>query len=158
MIKINKLKTVHAKECSKLIKFNSSDEIYFRALGWSENQIISQFNKSVNYSIGIFNNNNLIAFLLGDLIYVEKVSEYEILFLYVKTTLRNRGLASELINNILTKTKKLKLKKIFLEVSEDNYAALKLYKKNNFKLFDVRKNYYSIDKEKINALCFKKII
>ena len=68
MIKINKLKTVHAKECFKLIKFNSSDEIYFRALGWSENQIISQFNKSVNYSIGIFNNNNLIAFLLGDLI------------------------------------------------------------------------------------------
>ena len=158
MIKINKLKTVHAKECFKLIKFNSSDEIYFRALGWSENQIISQFNKSVNYSIGIFNNNNLIAFLLGDLICIEKVSEYEILFLYVKTTLRNRGLASELINNILTKTKKLKLKKIFLEVSEDNYAALKLYKKNNFKLFDVRKNYYSIDKEKINALCFKKII
>ena len=33
-------------------------------------------------------------------------------------------------------------KSILLEVNENNFSAIKLYRKNNFKEISVRKNYY----------------
>ena len=49
---------------------DQKDDLYFQKLGWNQNQIISQFNKDVDYSIGIFEKNELIAFVLGDLIFI----------------------------------------------------------------------------------------
>jgi len=132
--------------------------IYFQKLGWNQNQIISQFSKNVDYSMGIFDKNELIAFIIGDLIFIEKVSEYEILFIYVKKNYRNQGLASHLLK-ILYHQKKIKnLNKIFLEVAKDNKKALKLYQSHNFKLLNIRKNYYQIDNNQIDALCFVKTL
>ena len=145
---INKLNNNNIKSCFDLIKSEPEDASYFKVLGWSESQIISQFNKSVNYSFGCFHSNKLVAFIIGDLIFIEKVSEYEILFIYVKKTYRRKGLANLLLNNICIQTKKSKLKKIFLEVAENNFPAIEMYKKNNFVLLNVRKNYYLIHKKK----------
>ena len=50
-------------------------------------------------------------FLIDDLIFIEKVSEYEILFIYVKKTYRRKGLVIYLLNNIYIQKKQVKLEK-----------------------------------------------
>ena len=69
------------------------------------------------------------AFLIVNLIFIEKVSEYEILFIYVKKTYRRKGLSNYLLNNNYIQKNKSNLKKIFLEVAENNIPAVKVYKK-----------------------------
>ena len=158
MINVKKISSYDFKGCDELIYSDSEDKNYFNALGWSKNQVATQLEKNINYSYGAFYKKNLIALIIGDLIYVEKVSEYEILLIYVNKKYRNRGLASSLINNIFIQSSNLKLKKIFLEVAENNIPAIKMYEKNKFTLFNKRKNYYKIGDKKINALCYLKLI
>ena len=155
---ITKLEITDIKDCFELIYFHPIDRIHFKNLGWSKNQMISQFKKNSNLAFGCFDNDKLVGFLIGDLIFIEKVSEYEILLIYVKKSYRRRGLANLLINHLSASKYILKLKKIFLEVLDDNIPAINLYKKNNFNLINIRKNYYLINKKNINALCYAKII
>ena len=155
---ITKLEITDIKDCFELIYFHPIDRIHFKNLGWSKNQMISQFKKNSNLAFGCFDNDKLVGFLIGDLIFIEKVSEYEILLIYVKKSYRRKGLANLLINHLSASKYILKLKKIFLEVLDDNIPAINLYKKNNFNLINIRKNYYLINKKNINALCYAKII
>ena len=97
----------------------------------------------------MFSYQKINAFLIVNLIFIEKVSEYEILFIYVKKTYRRKGLANYLLNNNYIQKNKLNLKKIFLEVAENNIPAVKVYKKNNFELLNIKK---------IDKLCYVKII
>jgi len=87
-------------------------------------------------------------FLIVDLIFIEKVSEYEILLIYVKKTYCRKGLASKLLNYISIQNNNIKLKKIFLEVSKNNLPQIKLY----------NKNYYPINEKKFDTFCYGKII
>ena len=77
----------------------------------------------------MFSYQKINAFLIVNLIFIEKVSEYEILFIYVKKTYRRKDLVDYLINNIYIQKNKSNLKKIFLEVAENNIPAVKVYKK-----------------------------
>ena len=115
----------------------------------SKNQIISQFIKNINLSFGCFHNKKLVSFLVGNLIFIEKVSEYEIIFIYVKKTYRRKGLANYLLNKIYIQKNKSNLKKIFLEVAENNFPAIEMYRKNNFELLNIRRNYYLIHEKKL---------
>ena len=142
-------------DCIKLLNSSKKDKSYYKTLGWSKNQLASQFNKDINYSWGIYLNNELTAFLVGDLIIIEKFAEYEILLICVKKTYRRKGLAHLLLKNFFLQTE-IKLKKIYLEVAENNFPAVNLYKKNNFTLQNVRKNYYLFENKTINALCYSK--
>ena len=62
---------------------NIDEFLYFRKLGWSLSNIKAQAKKRSNYSIGLMKSNILIGFIIGDLIYIEKISEFEILRIYV---------------------------------------------------------------------------
>ncbi len=156
MINIYKLNYDRFIECNELINSDSEDSKYFNDLGWSEIQIKNQFNKNINYALGAFDKKKLIAFVVGDLISIAFNAEYEILYIYVKKSYRRNGLASKLIDSCLKLNNKIKLKKIFLEVAKNNISAINLYKKKNFKLLNVRKNYYKINNKKIDALCYIK--
>ena len=78
--------------------------------------------------------------MIGNLIFIEKVSEYEILFIYVKKTYRRKDLANYLLNKIYTQKNKSNLKKIFLKVAENNFPVIEMYRKNNFELLNIRRN------------------
>ena len=67
----------------------------------------------------------------------------------VSKTCRRKGLANYLLNNNYIQKNKSNLKKIFLEVAENNIPAVKVYKKNNFELLNIKK---------IDKLCYVKII
>ena len=98
----------------------------FLKIGWSTKQILNQLNKNTNFSFGIFSNNSLISLILGDLFNIEKISEYEILLLYVVKEHRSKRLGTKLLQKI--KEKNNCLKKIYLEVSEKNLEGISFYK------------------------------
>ena len=126
----------------------------FLSLGWSENQIINQINKKTNLSFGAFYNKTLVSFILGDLFNIEKISEYEILLLYVCKDFRNKGLGTELLNKIEKNNNRLK--KIYLEVSKNNSEGISFYKKMKFICMHTRKNYFFINNKHIDAVAMVK--
>ncbi len=127
----------------------------FLNMGWSNNQIINQLNKNTNKSYGAFYNKSLVSFILGDLFNIEKISEYEILLIYVCKFFRKKGLGTKLINQI--EINNSCLKKIYLEVSKNNSDAILFYKKMKFKTVYIRKSYFSFENKKIDALAMTKI-
>ena len=70
-----------------------------------------------------------------------KVQEtIEILLLYVDENYRRQKVASKLINSLEHYSD---IENIFLEVSVENEAAIRLYTKLNFEIINVRKKYYN---------------
>ena len=67
-------------------------------------------------------------------------------------------MANYLLNNIYIQKNKSNLRKIFLEVTENNILAIEMYKIKNFVLLNIRRNYYLIHEQKIDALCYREII
>ena len=126
----------------------------FLSLGWSENQIINQINKKTNLSFGAFYNKTLVSFILGDLFNIEKISEYEILLIYVCKNFRKKGLGTKLLNKI--EENNTRLKKIYLEVSKNNYEGISFYTKMQFIGIHTRKNYFFINNKHIDALAMVK--
>ena len=126
----------------------------FLNMGWTTNQIINQFNKRANLSFGAFHNESLVSFILGDLFNIEKISEYEILMLYVCKHFRKRGIGTKLLNII--EENNIYLKKIYLEVSKNNSEGISFYKKMQFKTIYIRKNYFLINHKRIDALAMSK--
>ena len=63
---------------------------------------------------------------------------------------QNRGIGNRLLVNSMSalfdnekcENRTKEEKSILLEVDENNFSAIKLYRKNNFKEISVRKNYY----------------
>ena len=138
----------------KLISNEGKNYDEFLGMGWSKNQIINQINKKTNLSFGAFYNESLISFIIGDLFNIEKISEYEILLLYVCTHFRKKGLGTELLNKI--EKSNTHLKKIYLEVSKNNSVGILFYSKMKFITTHTRKNYFFIKNENIDALAMVK--
>ena len=87
--------------------------------------------------------------LVGYVCFFQVKNEVEIIKIGVMKSYQGKNYGTHLI----TKIKKLSIRKIFLEVSSLNKAAIKFYQKNGFKIIGVRKNYYTlIDNSKVNAI------
>ena len=127
----------------------------FLSMGWSTNQIINQINKKTNLAFGAFNNKTLVSFILGDLFNIEKISEYEILLIYVSKDFRKKGFGTKLLNKI--EENNTRLKKIYLEVSKNNSGGISFYTKKKFIGIHTRKNYFYIKNKYIDALTMVKI-
>tara|TARA_Y100001970_G_scaffold283825_1_gene399893 strand:- start:49 stop:531 length:483 start_codon:yes stop_codon:yes gene_type:complete len=158
LIKIKELLHQDYSQCYELLDYHNGDLDYFRELGWSLKEFNLQFLKEISFSLGLFNENKLEGFLIGNLITIEKKTEYEILLLYVNNKKRNLGYATTLLANILSKLKKKKLVRIYLEVAENNAIAINLYYKNAFKKISVRNDYYKFKNKKTDAIILEKII
>ena len=155
MIKYRKLIPNDIGLLDDLISSEGKEYIDFLSMGWSINQIKYQLNKKTNLSFGVFQNEILISFVLGDLFNIEKISEYEILLLYVCKNVRKKGLGTNLLGII--KKNNSHLKKIYLEVSKNNLEGVLFYKKMKFKITHIRKNYFCIKNKRIDALAMMKI-
>ena len=66
----------------------------------------------------------------------------DILSVCTDISFRKRSIAYVLMDTLLESLKDLKVEKVFLEVEEGNFPALKLYEKLGFKKISERKNYY----------------
>ena len=66
-----------------LIKKNYQDFQDFESIGWSLKQIINHLEKKTNRSYGLVKNDNLIGFVMGNLINFENFYEYEIYIMQI---------------------------------------------------------------------------
>ena len=137
-----------------LISYEGKHYDDFLSLGWSKDQIINQINKKTNLAFGAFYNETLVSFILGDLFNIEKISEYEILLIYVCKKFRKQGLGAELLKKI--EENNTRLKKIYLEVSKNNSEGISFYTKMKFISTHTRKNYFFIKNNYIDALAMVK--
>ena len=66
----------------------------------------------------------------------------EIFTIAVDKEYQNLGIGSKLLDHLMAWAKDESIKKIWLEVSTKNQAAISLYQKFDFKVMGLRKNYY----------------
>ena len=89
--------------------------------------------------------------IIGFVSFFHVKDEIEIIKICIIKSYQRKNYGSILINEI----KKLKIKKIFLEVSVENINAINFYLKNGFRKIGVRKGYYANSKSsRIDALRF----
>ena len=84
------------------------------------------------------------------------LDEAEITNIAVDEQLRNRGIASKLLEALVTLGTRRGVKYLHLEVRESNEAARSLYEKNGFEIDGMRKNFYQKPTE--NAVLMTKIL
>lgn len=123
----------------KKISENEIEKTYELLLNYDKNiknhYDLKNYINSDIYNVYVYVINNKIV---GVIIYTILCDEAEILLIFIDENNRNKGIATSLITSIEDK----KVKSILLEVSTKNEKALALYKKLNFKLINIRKNYY----------------
>ena len=156
---MNKISLINKEHLISIINFinDNSDEFnYFKNIGWNIKNIESQFSKDNNYSLGYFQDDNLVGVLIGDTIKNDKEYDLELHILFVLKDERRKKIATKLLNYI--ETNNLNFSKIFIEVAEDNVAAINFYQKNNFVFLNFRHNYYRYNDKNIHAKCFIKNI
>lgn len=111
----------------------------------------------VTYNMNDYINNDKYIVLVnedddvnGFLIILNNIDCYELEVIVVNN--KNCGIGSSLINYFLDKFNK---KDIILEVSELNKEAINFYKKFDFEIMSVRKNYYS---DNSDAYIMKRVV
>ena len=158
MLNIKTLTNKHAFEYNNLLLENDSDYKYFKQLGWSLEEIKTQLNKNNNFSLGLWEFEKLVGLVFGELLIIEKKSEYEIFIIYVHKKYRKQGCGSYLLQSILKSNFTKPLQRILLDVSVSNIPAIKLYNKHDFIQTGIRKKYFLIDSQREDALIFEKKI
>ena len=93
--------------------------------------------------------------IIGFVSFFHVKDEIEIIKICIVESHQRKNYGSILLNEV----KKLKIKKIFLEVSVQNINAINFYLKNGFQQIGIRKGYYlKNNSSRIDALrlCFKR--
>lgn len=87
--------------------------------------------------------------IIGFVIFYHVIDEIEIIKIGIIKSYQRKNYGSSIINKI----KKVNdIRKIFLEVSFENTQAIKFYLKNGFRKIGIRKAYYKINKQRVDAL------
>lgn len=132
-----------SKEFSLNLNYYNDKEIKY------SQQEIDDWLKQKNVDLFILKDKNV---NLGFILYQKiDVNTYDLLYIYVIKNMRNKKIAEKLLKGSIELLKDENII-IFLEVSEKNLFAIKLYEKINFKRISIRKKYY---KDDTNALIYK---
>jgi len=80
---------------------------------------------------------------IGFILYRNIVDEAEIITIASSPSVRRKGVGKKLLENSIRNLQFARAKKYFLEVDENNEAAINLYKKYNFQIVGKREGYYA---------------
>ena len=105
---------------------------------WSKRQWDNEFKKEGIKVFGLFLSN----LVIGICVFHVVLDEAQINFFVVNQKYRNKGFGSYLMQYLIKQCEKLNIKKIFLEVSQNNFTAEKFYSQFDFFTVGKRKNYY----------------
>lgn len=81
--------------------------------------------------------------VIGGIDYKHTYIESDLLFIYIKKEYRGNKYSKYLLDESFKELKKIGIKKVFLEVDNENHVAYNLYKSYGFKEISIRKNYYN---------------
>ena len=105
---------------------------------WSKKQWANEFKKEGTKRFGLLIKNLVIGICVFQVI----LDEAQINYFVVNKKFREKGFGSYLMSYLIKKCEKLNLKKILLEVSQDNVTAEGFYSRFDFSTVGIRKNYY----------------
>ena len=105
---------------------------------WTKKQWQSEFNKRGVKVVARLLEKKIIGIYVVQSI----IDEAQINYFSIKQKFRRKGYGSQLMNYLIIECEKLNLKKLLLEVSENNTSAEIFYCKFNFLTVGRRKNYY----------------
>lgn len=105
---------------------------------WSAGEIASLLQGSGVHVMVVSEKSRSIGFLM----WRQVGDEAEILIICILPAHRTKGVASQLLQKFYGKIQGNGVRQIFLEVNENNRAALILYEKNGFETVGRRKDYY----------------
>lgn len=126
---IRELKNTDIEELTKLlINYDKSVENHFNFSSYLSNDLYSQYVYIINDKIVGY----VLITVIDDLV--------EIHLLYVDNLFRNQKIGTKLMDYIINKYSNYRF---LLEVSINNYIAIKLYENKNFKIINIRKKYYN---------------
>ena len=128
------IKKIEKSELEQLL-FISQQQ--FASESWSKSQYLDAFCDKNYIFFGVFINNTLASFVVAN----ESIDDVNILMLATKENCKRKKYAQSLIE-YLQNYVKLQNKTLSLEVKEKNLPAINLYKKLQFCVISVRKNYY----------------
>lgn len=111
-----------------LLNYDKKIENYFNFKDYLKNDIYSQYVYVIDDKIVGY----ILITIIDDLV--------EIHLLYVDNLFRNQKIGTKLIDYIINKYSS---HRFLLEVSINNYIAIKLYENMNFKIINIRKKYYN---------------
>ncbi|MEE1319200.1 MAG: ribosomal protein S18-alanine N-acetyltransferase, partial [Ruminococcus sp.] len=117
---------------------------------WSRESLESEIENQTSHFLVAIENNEVVGYIGMSIV----IDEGYIFNVAVKENSRNKGVATALINELVTYGKKNNFCFITLEVRESNEPARSLYSKFGFIKVGERKDYYTDPKE--NAILMTK--
>ena len=105
---------------------------------WSKKQWANEFKKEGTNIFGLLIKN----LVIGICVFQVVLDEAQINYFVIDPKFRKKGFGSSLMSYLIKKCEKLNLKKLLLEVSENNVNAERFYNCFDFSTVGVRKNYY----------------
>ena len=105
---------------------------------WSKKQWANEFKKKGIKVFGLLISN----LVIGICVFHVVLDEAQINFFVVDEKYRDKGLGSHLMSYLIKQCKKLKITKLFLEVSHTNVTAERFYNRFDFFTVGIRRNYY----------------
>ena len=117
---------------------------------WSERQFVESYD---NVYVLLSGNKEIVGFT----VILENPPDAEIHNLFICNELRGRGVGKILLKQAI-QMMSAEVKKLYLEVSEDNNIAIALYKSLGFEEIGARKNYYRKGSTASNAIIMHLLI
>jgi [ribosomal protein S18]-alanine N-acetyltransferase len=116
---------------------------------WSAEEIAGLLGSPLCFALGAGD-----GFVLGRVV----ANEAELLTIAVHPARQRLGLGQHLLAGFLTEAERRGATRAFLEVAEDNQAAISLYRARGFVEIARRKKYYSTPAGLVDALIFAKAL
>lgn len=134
----SKIEIVRMNECHLKEMADLELSCFGKMQAWSQEMLASELDdKSKNYFVATENN-----CVIGYAGYAHIIDEAHIMNIAVAEAYRRKGIASHLLENVLTDAKIKGITAVTLEVSSKNAAAICFYEKYGFELAGLRKGYY----------------
>ena len=149
-MKLRKLAKTDTSSIIALEKTHAPDKPYYAR--YDKEALNFIFNNPKNCTaIGLFEDEKLIGWGAYRTSWHrhDKEKGVEISSIVINKNYRRRGLGKKILNHIISDLKQKKNESIFLTVSPKNTAALMLYLKNNFIIYDFKKNVYGKNSDRL---------
>ena len=115
---------------------------------WTKDDFLQIFKNPVAHGLLLLSEENPIGYMLWHKV----AEEAEIITIGILPDFQNKDFGQKLFTAFESHCCENKLTKIFLDVAENNKAAIAFYQKQGFVFKDRRKAYYKIDADTVDAL------
>ncbi len=105
---------------------------------WSKKQWANELKKEGIKVYGL----SLSKLVIGICVLHVVLDEAQINFFAINQKYRKKGFGSHFMSYLIKECEKLNIKKLYLEVSQNNISAKKFYSRFDFSTVGIRKNYY----------------